>query len=235
MSNSSSSAKKLNKKVTKLMKRLLQEDRYITLVEEADPEELETIGKNLQAAIKSWKPRTVALPELSCNLERFRAAVRGSIGIAHELYCHTRSALPVELHRAAARNFFGDALPYADPEMERVAAARFETSVAAIYAAAAAVPEDCVERRKILLEAMLAQSQLGYAAVYVKQLRLGLEEPFTELPLSTLPEKMQPHYRAALQRATGDDSGSDASDDDASDDESGHGANDEKGANDCGV
>jgi hypothetical protein len=138
--------------------------------------------------------------------------------------------------------------------MERIAAARFETSRTAIYAAAAAVPEDCVERRKILLEAMLAQSQLGFAAVYVKQLRLGVEEPFTELPLSTLSEKMQPHYRAALQRAagdagsgsaavsdadagyTGDDSGSDASDDDASDDDLGRDANDEndeKDENDC--
>jgi hypothetical protein len=134
--------------------------------------------------------------------------------------------------------------------MERIAAARFETSMTAIYAAAAAVPEDCVERRKILLEAMLAQSQLGYAAVYVKQLRLGVEEPFTELPLSTLSEKMQPHYRAALQRAvggagsgaaasdadagyTGDGSGTDTSDDDALDDESGHDAIDEKGAKDC--
>jgi hypothetical protein len=89
--------------------------------------------------------------------------------------------------------------------------------VTAIYAAAAAVPVDCVARRKILLEAMLAQGQLGYAAVYVEQLSYGAEEPFIELPLSTLPEEMQSHYRAALQRAAagGASSGAAVSDADA--------------------
>jgi hypothetical protein len=123
----------------------------------------------------------------------------------------------VDIQHAAARlnlaHTFGEEPHYLDPQDEQVAAEWCEAAMTACHAAAAAIPaSDWVARRTAMLEEFLAQSQLRYGAVYLMQKAYGVSDPFGALPLSNLPENMQPHYRAALQRAAdGAETGSAAS------------------------
>jgi hypothetical protein len=71
----------------------------------------------------------------------------------------------------------------------------------AMLLVAAVPPSDLRARMTARFEAVTAQGQLDYGATYLRQLAYGFADPLAELPLSNLPENMQPHYRAALRRA----------------------------------
>jgi hypothetical protein len=162
------------------------------------------------------------------------------------------------MHHAAGRQtlalaFGGDEQDYADPELDQATTKVCESTMAAVNAAAAAVPaSDWVARRTAMTEELIAQFQLDYGARYLrlKQDGYGQSNPSAELPLCNLPDHMQPFFRAALKRAaaagdsasgehgssgadagyTGDDSDTDSCDDSNSD--SGTDDNDDRDEND---
>jgi hypothetical protein len=147
-------------------------------------------------------------------------------------------------HQTLALAFDCDEQCFADPERDQAAAEQIETIMVKIKAAAAAVPaSDWKARRHTQLVELTAQIQLKYGASYLRLRACGSSNPFAKLPLTNLPENMQPVYKEALQRAagagsaadsasgvdagyTGDDSDTDTSDNDASDNNSGNDDND---------